>query len=969
MIRPANQKPAHHLSALRLGRTGETMAEKRSNDSGGEEVDFKAVKHRFMQLNNAHLQRARMALRDKQREVLDLLPLLFHVNHPMLPGYASRAVPVGVWGYEPDRKTLNLARSLAKSFSYRKVPHKVSPITAIYFMGSTGTIAHAGDSDFDFWLCHDPALGKEDVERLNRKARQIKKWALTLDLEIHFFLINATEFREGKLRALSSESSGSAQHNLLLDEFYRTSVLLVGQFPLWWLVPPEYEAAYDLYVSELQRKRFIYARDCIDFGGLVEVPAEEFFGAALWQISKGIDSPYKSILKLLLIEAYASEYPGMELLSKQFKQKVYDGDVDPERLDPYMLMLNKVSDYLGQNSERTRLELARRCFYFKADIRLTDAVATPRPDWRRSLLGELTQDWQWTRADLMLMDARNTWKVHRVIEERQVLFEALITSYRFLSDFARKYAGLSMISQRDLTTLGRKLYTAFERKAGKIDIVNHGILADLYEPQLTLGEVVNEEGDGSGWHAYRGAVNLSDLRMETPIKRARSLIELIAWCYFNKVISKRTVFVLYSSRNHHTASDVENLVNNLAARFPLELLESSQMKDYATAAALQVSEIFINTGVRIGDSMALTKNLAATGHTDPFCYGHQQQSLVLAMDHLHLTSWHEVLVHRYGGNNNVMESLCEYLKWYPPSAGAVPPVPHVYAIGAVLGNAVARRVEGLFREIIDLFYRTEEAVPPWFVVTIGRSHYVFTFAEGLPRYEELNGFVALTAYLGQPRGNFTTVLFDERSLKESFLPLIFANNKPGVVQFFYFANGAMADVFILDEKGSLFYQQGSFYDCDTMLGQYSRFFDAVSNRINFMLQEGAAGSRIEGLEFYELTADAIGRKKALKVSPQLYPSGKKFFSLQVIVEQNETGESVFTLYCDSKEFSTLEYGKNLFRAVIDHVLLLRQSGQSYPIYITDISLERSVVGEENMGKLQTVNFLNYKRRIEEQLNR
>lgn len=945
------------------------MAEKRQNGSVEEEVDFKAVKHRFMHLNNARLQRARMALRDKQRDVLELLPLLFHVNHPMLPGYASRDVPTGVWGYEPDRKALNLAKSLAKSFSYRKAPHKNSPVIAIYFMGSTGTIAHAEDSDFDFWLCHDPELGEEDLERLNSKAQQIKMWAQTLDLEIHFFLINAEEFREGKLRALSSESSGSAQHNLLLDEFYRTSVLLVGQFPLWWLVPPEYEAAYDLYVSELQRKRFIYARDCIDFGGLAHIPAEEFFGAALWQLSKGIDSPYKSILKLLLIEAYASEYPGMALLSKQFKQAVYDGDVDPEKLDPYLLMLEKVSEYLANNEERTRLELARRCFYFKANIRLTDAVSTRRLDWRRSLLAELTHAWHWTRADLMLMDARNTWKVHRVLEERQILFDALITSYRFLSDFARKYAGLSMISQRDLTTLGRKLYTAFERKAGKIDIINRGILADLYEPQLTLSEVINEEGDSSGWNAYCGVVNAGDLRMETPIKRARSLIELIAWCYFNKVISTRTVFVVYGSRSQHCAGDVENLVKNLAARFPLELLQSSKMKDYATAARLVVSEIFINTGVRMGDRMALTKNLAATGHTDPFSYGHQQQSLVLAMDHLQLNSWHEVLVHRYGGNNNVLESLCDYLKWYPPSAGVVPPVPHVYAIGAVLGNPVARRVEGLFRDIIERYYGESEESASCFIVTIGRSHYAITYDEDSPRYEELNGFAALTAYLGQPHGSFTTAVFDERSLKVGFLPLIYAHNKPGVVQLFFYPNATVADVFVLDEKGSLFHQQSSFYDSDTMLGQYTRFFEAVNNRINFMLQEGAVGSRIEGLECYELTSDALGRKKAYKLAPHFYQPGKKFFSLQVIVEQNEKGESVFTLYCDSKEFSTLEYGKNLFNAVIKHVLQLRQSGQSYPIYITDISLERSVVGEENMGKLQTVNFLNYKRRIEEQLNR
>ena len=87
------------------------------------------------------------------------------------------------------------------------------------------------------------------------------------------------------------------------------------------------------------------------------------------------------------------------------------------------------------------------------------------------------------------------------------------------------------------------------------------------------------------------------------------------------------------------------------------------------------------------------------------------------------------------------------------------------------------------------------------------------------------------------------------------------------------------------------------------------------------------------------------------------------------MEKDANGESIFTLYCDGKEFSTLEHGRELFTSVVKHVLVLRQSGQRYPIYITDISLARSVVGEENVGKMQSIYFLNYKRRIEEQLNR
>lgn len=932
------------------------------------EIDFKALKRRFVMLNQARLERTRAALRERQEGFLDLLPLLFHVNHPLLPGYSSKFTPCGVWGYEPERKVLNQAKTLAKSFSYSKPTRKQSPILAIYFMGSSGTIGHSEESDFDLWLCHDPRLNTDELCKLQQKATGIEQWADTLGLEIHFFFINPELFRQGGQTALSTESSGSAQHSLLLDEFYRTSVLLEGQYPLWWLVPPGYEAAYDLYVAEMHRKRFLYARDTIDFGGLAHIPAEEFFGAALWQLSKGIDSPYKSILKLLLIESYAREYPAVELLSKRFKQSVYDGIVDPEQLDPYMLMLQKVSGYLQQNDERQRLELAHRCFYFKTEIRLSSKVPGQRLDWRHDLLLELTKSWGWNRADLMLMDARKQWRVHRVLEERQILFQALTTSYRFLSDFARKYAGLSLISQEDLTTLGRKLYTAFERKAGKIDIITRGIEAELSEPQVTVVEMLSTEGEGS-WQVYNGVINQENLRLETPMKRTRSLTELLAWCHFNRVTGPNSTYMVHSGHSSHTSREVESLATRITQHFPVAMLHSDDMRDYASAARLLLSEFYINTGVRLSENMIMTKNIVAIGHTDPFHFGHQGESLILAVDQLSLNSWREAIAYRFSGNSAVLDALCNYLKWYPLSEQERPPLPGFYSGSAALGSAVAKRVEELFREVIEHFYGDDLHWEDHYLVTIGNVHYSFYFDNDIPRYEVLSGPVALFGYLGKPQQRFLSVVTDKRSLKESFLPVIYERNKSGVVQIFFNPQGGNAEIFVLDEKGSLFHQHSLFHNESTLLNQLSRFFESVSNRVNFMLQEGQLSGSIEGVEFYRVSSDVLGRRRVKSVAPEFYQPDKSYFSLQVIVEQNGRGESNFTLYCDGKEFSTLEHGKELFNSVVKHVLQLRSSGQRYPIYITDISLDRSVVGEENVNKMQTTHFLNYKRRIEDQLNR
>ena len=113
----------------------------------------------------------------------------------------------------------------------------------------------------------------------------------SLNLEVHFFLINSEQFRSGKGTPISTESSGKTQHFLLLEEFYRTAIYVAGKIPAWWLVPPHEQHNYPAYVQHLLQKRFISQHDIIDFGGLHAIPVEEFVSATLWHIYKAIYSP------------------------------------------------------------------------------------------------------------------------------------------------------------------------------------------------------------------------------------------------------------------------------------------------------------------------------------------------------------------------------------------------------------------------------------------------------------------------------------------------------------------------------------------------------------------------------------------------------------------------------------------------------------------------------------------------------
>ncbi|MCW8907840.1 MAG: class I adenylate cyclase, partial [Sedimenticola sp.] len=448
--------------------------------------ELRTVRRRFTALHRERLRNINRELTSNQRVFLELLPLLFHINHPTLPGFAGSDAPIGIPDYTPSQPTLRSARKLSRSFEYKKRARRRFHIQALYLMGSIGSIAHTSGSDFDIWLCYDPELDTAQRQQLRQKARKIEAWGNELNLEVHFFLMDVEAFRNGTVDALSHESSGTTQPHLLLEEFYRTGVHLAGRYPVWWLVPPEEESNYNQYVEMLFHKRFVDPLDCLDFGSLESIPVEEFLGAAHWQLYKGIESPYKTILKLFLTEAYAQEYPDIRWLCQEAKSAIYSGDVDLYRLDPYLLMYQRVEQYLLARGEQERLALARRCLYFKSEQTLSHETRRLRDDWKRDMLQGLARKWGWQRGELVNLDARQSWKIDQVMDERNHLVRELNHSYRLLTDFAQEYASTQAIDPQELSLLGRKLYSALEKRPGKIDSINPGITRSLFEERVSL---------------------------------------------------------------------------------------------------------------------------------------------------------------------------------------------------------------------------------------------------------------------------------------------------------------------------------------------------------------------------------------------------------------------------------------------------------------------------------------------------
>jgi adenylate cyclase class 1 len=929
-------------------------------------VDLRAVRRRFLTINHDRLKRVHASLRDSQKSFLDLLPLLFHINHPMLPGYLSAKTPAGISDYSPTRRSVAAGKDLSQSFIYRRRAKRNFDIHAIFIMGSSGTIAYSATSDFDIWLCVRPDLSPAQQAALRRKAQGIESWAASLNLEVHFFLMNDEAFRSGKLDHISEEGSGTAQHHLLLDEFYRTGLLVAGRYPIWWLVPPHYESDYDYYVSELKRKRFVAPHETVDFGGVAHIPPGEFFGATLWQLYKGVSSPYKSVLKLMLMEAYAAEYPDTNMLSLHYKQAVHGGETRLDELDPYVSMCNRVEAYLTARGETERLDLARRCFYFKVRERMSRPDRRGNITWRRELMRELVNTWNWSQSRLLTLDSRPSWKILRVLEERKTLVQALSDSYRMLSDFAREYADSQTIDPRELNLLGRRLYTAFERKAGKVDIINPGISGNLIENRLSLHQLGTRQG---GWVLYRGDVRPEDAEKHTPLKRGHSLIEIIAWCHFNGLLHPvATMVSLHPDDCGVSVWELRSIMDCLQDLFSDLGVHETALEDLARSARLQKAVVFINIGTDPLSSINREGLLRVSNRTDALSYGGCRENLALTFDQILVNSWQEVLTFRYRSEHALMEWLCDYLAWYPQSAGEAPPSPAVFSFSSTRGAPIAHRIEDLATQVIQCFYHNEWRERARYVVQVGHSYYVLQPENDVPRYTYIASSSALLKHLSLPQSTFSPIILDQHALAETRIPLLLAANQAGKIQLFYEVCGDKAEVFVLDELGSLFQQQVAFHDHYALLAQYQQFLESVQRRRDLLLQEDGTTACTDAVHYYQIISNRAGQVqiKDEQINPFQHP--EHYLGVQVIGEIVDTDQVVFNVYCNDEEFSTLEYGEQLFTEVARHILRQRPSGQPYPIYITDIDLPRGLLDGGNPDQLQTVHFLKHKKRIEQHLN-
>ncbi|MBL4828173.1 MAG: class I adenylate cyclase [Spongiibacteraceae bacterium] len=948
-----------------------------SIDSGIDRKTLKMIKMRFLQVNNARLARTKSALTPRQQIFLELLPMLFHVNHPILPGYVSHQTPCGLSGFNPTKRDVQKAQRLARSFTYRRQLHVKRDIHGIFLMGSCGTVAQSEKSDLDIWICHPSTLSTDEKHQLRQKTEGISRWALSNGLEAYFFLMEDEKFRLGERENLSSEDCGSAQHYLLLDEFYRTALLIGGRIPIWWLIPPDEEQHYDYYASNLKKKRFVHSTDTVDFGSVAHIPAGEFVGAGIWQLYKAIDSPYKSVLKILLTEVYAAEYPNIEPLSTRFKIAIYNDELDIDELDPYVVVYRKLENYLLDRGEHKRLELVRRCFYFKIGKALTRPSRTNSKSWQRQLMEKLVSQWQWPREHLYNLDARDKWKVVRVMDEQKELVRELTNSYRFVLEFARRTRVSAMINSQEMSILGRKLYAAFERKAGKIEWINPGIAPNLSEENLSFYQIDNPLLGTSSWAVSAAPLDAIEIPTEHALKRSDELISLISWCHFNGLLDSASRVAIADGTHNIGDYELHSIVRSLRQLLPVakQYSEEGEEKHNRFEQAMRPTHLvlYINVGI---DPLAHIRSQGIerlSAQTDSLGFSGLRENLVLNIEQVTINSWGELTCRRYDNEHALIRCLRDYLNTLSPgNSGALPQLT-IRCFCPTRANAIATRVEELFHDIAACYYSGTRPSQSRYIINIQREYFVLQFdQEKKPIFQQNNSYQVLCDYLSNPQNHYSPIVLDRFCLQNSILQVISQISQPECIQVFYQHQGEIAKVYVLDEMGSLFEFDTPFHDEQSLLSPLDQFIQSTLFRRSSEIIEPNTDLPAEfnlhdyEVEYYEII-DSGTNPQLIRRNLVDNFNNRHFLQVQVIGDLSITNKILFSIYCDQQEFSELELGDQLYHKVAAFILSQRRSKERYPCYITDLDLSRCL-DQSAVNPTQTIHYLRHKSTLEKQLN-
>jgi len=596
-------------------------------------------KEKFIAFNNEKFKRFQQLIPNPaMRRIVNTIPFLLCINNKKMPGYVEGDVPIGIKNFKLDEDTKRYLHGRYPGITFHDF-ERGDFIKMFAVMGSVGTVAYNKKSDLDYWACiHKNTVSKEALDNFKKKVTLVQEWASKeLEVPVHIFVNDIESVKNNIFAEDEEEAFGTTVGAVLKDEFFRSSIIIAGKIPFWWVVPSfikddEYEALYNNLPDEMKRDDFI------DLGNLYEISREDFLGAALFQIIKSLGNPFKSILKIGVLEKYLFGKSDSPLLSQKVKMHVLLSRLTNSILDAYLLMFDEVYDYYSQTmNDSAILQILKQNLYLKIDPQLSKYVGIKDKKnipYKVAIMFKYVHDWNWNIKIIQDMDNFDNWDFQRVMHFWDAVKKFMLISYQKISSQFSTLSLQKQISESDFTLLSRIIKSHFSVEENKIDKLI--TFKDTPAEPILYIEPVNEGIHEVKWRLFKRNRSEKNVFTTTTLRTESDLVKLLVWLTVNNVYD-HTV----------TRINIQSGYVRINQNLVVELL--NQLSQFFSEKGKIKTKYYLKPAFNMVQCIILNFNNEAAEHLD-------------SLYHLYSTSWGEQYLKRYSNIIDITQILQNILK-------------------------------------------------------------------------------------------------------------------------------------------------------------------------------------------------------------------------------------------------------------------------------------------------------------------
>ena len=612
----------------------------------------------FLRFNRFKIHRNLVTLSEIDQTIFLIIPRLLHIHQEGLPGYFEGDPPCGIHNFTLDQEAQYALEKMFPNVILRRNVNLNPVIHTALLMGSVGSIAQTKKSDLDYTLLINKSdFTEESMKLFQKKLNLIETWTWdNYSLETHFFINDSEEVKNNIFGESDSESTGSALAKLLKEEMYRTMIIVAGKIPFWLISPVDSDDdKYDELYQKLQNgDTLLKQEEFIDMGNVDDISQGEYFGGAVWALIKSFKSPFKTLMKMGILEEYMFGDTKFNLLCHQVKDK-YFNDVPYLDIDPYLVMFERVQQFFKETKDEEAVDVLRHAFYLKVGTQIEpDELGKGSKIWRKNTLINMLKEWGWDSKKLERLNDYSNWQMMHKVDLGNRINKILMASYKNISEKNKTLdPSESLITEKDTHLLGRKLFSFYRTAPNKVD--NLGALVDgkTAETELTFLLEQKTSRDIATWYLIRGRTreSLDQIKDDDIIKKSKTLTFLMAFTVFNNLYNKDTKIILRADEGAMKDSVLEVLLDQIRqfiASINIAALSNEDLLDDA-----KVNQLFMlidfGTPPPPEITMGNIKDCKNNDELNKFIKGRIER--IKSITTTYLTSWGELFCKTYSGLN------------------------------------------------------------------------------------------------------------------------------------------------------------------------------------------------------------------------------------------------------------------------------------------------------------------------------